>query len=203
MHEQADLIREVIEKTRGNSDRFAEHLRHQHIPHLSFSQISTVESCEYHYYLQYELLLDPTPVPDYFTKGKLLHQVIAASYTSLANAQPISTDPYLELVHQHYQGETAQHLRNAISLHLENMWQDCEVAAVEEPFVMQIDESLPPCVGVIDLILKSDGRFILIDHKTGHDFTPRMSCRWRSTSNTSSGITGEGISRSITSSTDG
>ena len=173
MHEQASQIYAVIEQTRGSSDRFAETLRHRHIPHLSFSQISTVEACEYRYFLQYELLLDPSPIPDYFTKGKLLHQIIAASYTHVANSQPIQPEDYFALINQHYQGETEQHLRNATLQHLNNLWQDCEVVAVEEPFVMQIDERLPPCVGVIDLILQCDGTYILIDHKTGRDFYPQ------------------------------
>ncbi len=37
---------------------------------------------------------------------------------------------------------------------------------------MQIDDRLPPVVGVIDLILKQNGSYILIDHKTGRDFYP-------------------------------
>jgi hypothetical protein len=171
--EQVELIRSLIEQTRGNSDRFAEHLRHRRIPHLSFSQVTTVEACEQRYFLQYELLLDPSPVPEYFKKGKLLHQVIATSYANVAQRRPVSPDPYFALINQHYQGETEIHLRNAVQLHLENLWQGCEVVAVEEPFVMQIEERLPPMVGVIDLILKQEDRYILIDHKTGRDFYPQ------------------------------
>ncbi len=37
---------------------------------------------------------------------------------------------------------------------------------------MSIHPDLPPCVGVIDLVLERDGAYILIDHKTGHDFYP-------------------------------
>ena len=170
---QLEAILSVIDQTQGNSDQFAETLRHKHIPHLSFSQVSTVEFCHYRYFLQYEKLVDPTPVPDYFTKGKLLHQVIATSYLNVANERPIDPDQYFQLIRQHYQGVSETHLRNAISVHLDNLWQDCEVVAVEEPFVMQIDERLPPMVGVIDLILKQDGKIILIDHKTGHDFYPQ------------------------------
>ena len=76
-------ILSVIEQTRGSTDQFAETLRHKHIPHLSFSQVSTVEFCHYRYFLQYEALIDPDPIPDYFTKGKLLHQVIARLLESL------------------------------------------------------------------------------------------------------------------------
>jgi hypothetical protein len=44
--------------------------------------------------------------------------------------------------------------------------------SIEQPFVMALDAQLPPCVGVIDLVLQRAGTFILIDHKTGHDFYP-------------------------------
>lgn len=171
--ESITLIQSVIEQTKGNSDRFAETLRENHIPHLSFSQISIAEFCEYRYFLQYEAAITPAPIPDYFTKGKLLHQMIAASYSNLATHGIINKDHYYKLINQHYQGDHEIHLRNAITLHLENLWQNCEVVAVEEPFVMQIDDQLPPCVGVIDLILKQDGKYILIDHKTGRDFYPQ------------------------------
>jgi hypothetical protein len=35
---------------------------------------------------------------------------------------------------------------------------------------MDIAPDLPPCVGVIDLVLQRDGSLILLDHKTGRDF---------------------------------
>ncbi len=166
-------ILSVMEQTKGNADEFAETLRHNHIPHLSFSQVSTVEFCHYRYFLQYEQLIDPEPVPDYFTKGKLLHQVIAASYLSMANDRPVDPGSYFQLIHHHYQGDSETHLQNAVAVHLENLWQDCQVVAVEEPFAMLIDERLPPVVGVIDLILRQNGNYILIDHKTGRDFYPQ------------------------------
>jgi CRISPR/Cas system-associated exonuclease Cas4 (RecB family) len=96
--------------------------------------------------------------------------MIALSYLNVATREPIHQDHYFKLINQHFQGDHETHLRNAVTVHLENLWQGCEVVAIEEPFVMQIDDQLPPCVGVIDLILKKDGNFILIDHKTGHDF---------------------------------
>jgi hypothetical protein len=166
-------ILSVIEETRGDSDHFAETLRHMHIPHLSFSQVSTVEFCHYRYFLQYEQLVDPVPVPDYFTKGKLLHQLIATTYANLARDQRVDPEPYYGLIRRHYQGDAETHLQNAVAVHLGNLWQDCQVVAVEEPFVMLIDERLPPVVGVIDLILKQNGNYILIDHKTGRDFYPQ------------------------------
>lgn len=84
LNQDLSNIYSVIEQTSGNWDRFAETLRHQQIAHLSFSQITTVEFCQYRYYLQYVDLVEPTPTPDYFTKGKLLHWAIASYYEALA-----------------------------------------------------------------------------------------------------------------------
>jgi ATP-dependent exoDNAse (exonuclease V) beta subunit len=165
-------IHAVIERTARESDRFAEVLRHEHIPHLSFSQITAVEFCQYRYFLQYVKLVDPTPIPDYFTKGKLLHWAIAAYYDCLSRSEEYPLHQILEAFNRAYQGENQRHLHNAVSVHLENTWQECEVIGVEKPFVMQVDPDLPPCVGVIDLILKKNDRMILVDHKTGRDFYP-------------------------------
>jgi CRISPR/Cas system-associated exonuclease Cas4 (RecB family) len=163
----------VIERTRGNSDRFAETLRHEHIPHLSFSQITTAEFCDRRYYLQYIQLIDPHPIPDYFTKGKLLHQAIASTYEKAANHQEAEIDESFQIIANHYHGEHQHHLRNAAVVHMENVWRNCQVIAIEEAFAMHIHPDLPACVGVIDLILKQDGHFIVVDHKTGRDFYPQ------------------------------
>ncbi len=171
-NQEINQIYSVIEQTRGSSDQFAETLRHRYIPHLSFSQITTVEFCEYRYYLQYVQLIDPQPIPDYFTKGRLLHWAIASYYQCVARGEEFPLDMVLDAFDRQYQGENQRHLHNAIAVHLENSWRNCQVEAVEEPFAMSIDPNLPPCVGVIDLILRKDGRIILVDHKTGRDFYP-------------------------------
>jgi ATP-dependent exoDNAse (exonuclease V) beta subunit len=168
-----ETIFTIIEQSRASSDQFAETLRHNQVPHLSFSQITTVESCQYRYFLQYVRLVEPVPTPDYFTKGKFLHQVIAASYEKAALGQPVCVDDYLPLIDRQFQGDAQRHLHNAFLLHLENRWKDCQVLAIEKPFAMLIDPELPACVGVIDLILQKSGRFILVDHKTGRNFTPQ------------------------------
>jgi ATP-dependent exoDNAse (exonuclease V) beta subunit len=165
-----DAIRSIIDQAGGDSERFAETLRHQHIPHLSFSQISAVEFCHHRYYLQYVMVVDPVPLPDYFSKGKLLHQIIAASYQRMAGKKSVLTDENFTLIDGAYQGDHQRHLRNAFIVHMENLWQDCEIIAVEKPFAIQIESQLPPMVGVIDLILKQNGNYVLIDHKTGRDF---------------------------------
>src|SRR5512133_163904 len=117
--ESLETILAVINASRGSSDRFAETLRYRPIPHLSFSQIPTVESCQYRYFLEYVCLLSPTPVPDYFTKGKLLHQVIASFYEKEAGSQdgawgqPGPTEEAYQVIDSAYEGDSRRHLRNA------------------------------------------------------------------------------------------
>ncbi len=173
LSENLEMILEVIEKTRGDSDRFAERLRHKRIPHLSFSQITAVEFCEQRYFLQYVKLMEPTPTPEYFTKGKVIHQLIARNYLKAANHREVSLGPSIKALERQYQGETLTQLTNTMIVHLENFWEDCEVVAVEKPFAMTLQKDLPPCVGVIDLILKKEDGYILVDHKTGRDFYPQ------------------------------
>ena len=168
--ESYKLIQGRIQTADGDSDAFAKSLRNDRIEHLSFSQISTVEFCHYRYYLQYIRLMEPDPVPDYFVKGKLFHQAVAAHYReSLLDGERASRQAS-EMFEREFEGESQQHLKNAFQVHLEHYWQDCEIVGVEKPFVMLIEPDLPPLVGVIDLILKQDGAYILVDHKTGSEF---------------------------------
>jgi CRISPR/Cas system-associated exonuclease Cas4 (RecB family) len=162
-------IQELIAECKGDSDRFAERLRAERIPHLSFSQVSTVEACPYRYYLQYVRGIEPEPVPEYFTKGKLLHQLIARDYS---NGHGEREPAYEDEVALQFSGENLAHLLNALELHRENAWRGAQVLGVEHPFVMRVHESLPPLVGVIDLVLKDNGSYLLVDHKTGRNFYP-------------------------------
>jgi CRISPR/Cas system-associated exonuclease Cas4 (RecB family) len=167
------LINSLITIYDGNSGQFAQTLRKNHIPHLSFSQITSVEFCRYQYYLQYVEAIEPDPIPTYFTKGKLLHQIIATSYQKIGHFETININDYFDLIDNQFSDEHNQHLKNAVHVHLDNLWPDCQVIAIEKPFVMILDEALPPCVGVIDLILRQNDRLIVIDHKTGRDFYPQ------------------------------
>ena len=166
-------IQAVIARLGDDSDRFADVLRQESIPHLSYSQISTVESCPYRFLLQYVRMQPLEPVPEYFTKGRLFHQCIASFYRTGADPQNGSKTAALQMIADSYDGENRQQLQNAFRTHLENCWQDCEVVAVEKPFSMIVDPALPPMVGVIDLILRRGEKFILVDHKTGKNFVPQ------------------------------
>lgn len=175
-------IQDLITECAGDADRFAERLRAERIPHLSFSQVTTVEACPYRYYLQYVRGIEPDPVPDYFTKGKLLHQLIARDYCNghrqcfdspTKPGQGLNTRPaYEDEVALQFNGENLAHLLNALELHRQNAWRGAEVVGVEHPFVMRVDSTLPPLVGVIDLVLKENGSYLLVDHKTGRNFYP-------------------------------
>jgi len=162
-------IQELIAECVGYSDRFAERLRAERIPHLSYSQVTTVEACPYRYYLQYVHGIEPEPVPEYFTKGKLLHQLIARDYS---NGNGGREPAYEDEVALKFSGENLAHLLNALELHHQNAWHGAQVLGVEHPFVMRVDHALPPLVGVIDLVLKENGSYLLVDHKTGRNFYP-------------------------------
>ncbi|MCX6053373.1 MAG: PD-(D/E)XK nuclease family protein [Chloroflexi bacterium] len=170
MHEdELQKIQELITGLSGDSDHFAEKLRSERIGHLSFSQVTTVEFCEYRYFLQYVERREPSPTPDYFTKGKLFHEAVSLFYKEIKKGNFPEGYPALA---GHYQGENQRHLENAYRVHLENHWHHCEVVAVEHPFVMEVGADLLPLVGVIDLIAKMDDTYIIVDHKTGRNFYP-------------------------------
>jgi hypothetical protein len=165
-------IQTLLLAARGDSECFLLSMKDAGLPSLSFSKVSAVESCQYRFYLQYILHLEPDPIPDYFTKGKLLHTVIAHTYQKISNHLAIDPEEHFELINRTYTGENHTHLLNAARIHLENIWNEVEVVGIEMPFAMLIDIDLPPVIGVIDLILHQGGRYLIIDHKSGRSFYP-------------------------------
>ncbi|MBN1264816.1 MAG: PD-(D/E)XK nuclease family protein [Anaerolineales bacterium] len=167
---ELETIQALISRIEENAENFAEALRREHIPHLSFTQITTVESCEYRYYLQYILGLDPDPIPEYFTKGKLLHEAIAGIYQKLQHDNQPDHNDQLGFLRSSCKEEYLHHLENSLEVVHQNLWQDVRICAIEHPFVTVLDEELPPFVGVIDLVLERGDKLYLIDHKTGRRF---------------------------------
>jgi ATP-dependent exoDNAse (exonuclease V) beta subunit len=165
-------IQQLIDSAHGDTDQFLLAMKAAELPSLSFSRVSTLEFCQQRYYLQYILHLDPEPLPDYFTKGKLLHQVIAVSYQRLRQGLPHDEEESFKILDGTYCDDNLLHLQNAARVHLQHLWREVEVEAIETPFAMLIAEDLPPVIGVIDLILRQNGHFIIIDHKSGRDFYP-------------------------------
>jgi len=165
-------IQDLLHCADGNADEFIRLMKESPLPSLSFSKVSTVEACQYRFYLQYILHLDPQPLPDYFVKGKLLHTVIAASYQKVANQENPSLQDHQELLGQVVGLQARTHLLNAAAVHLQNLWMADEVLGIELPFAMLVNEQLPPVIGVIDLLLRQGDGYIVIDHKSGRDFYP-------------------------------
>jgi hypothetical protein len=169
---QNDLekIQALIAAHPEDSEGFVESLHSHRINHLSFSQIAAVESCEFRYLLQYVHEKELDPVPEYFVKGKIFHQIIADRYHHLKNGREVSTSSFDKFFEKKSCGVNPIHLRNAIQVLEDHAWRDHKVVAVEYPFVTMIDQDLPPFVGVIDLILRQGNHLVIIDHKTGRDF---------------------------------
>lgn len=165
-------IQVLLTSVNHDSDLFVQALNRQHIFHLSFSQISTVEFCPYRYYLQYILYQQPEPMPDYFTKGKLLHEIIARFYQAQKEGEDLDLSDIERAFPSQLDQQTITHIGNALQLHQQNNWCEVEVVAVEHPFVFSLSEQLPPIVGIIDLVLRRDDQIILVDHKTGRNFYP-------------------------------
>ena len=171
-HDSFQQIQSLLSTVQDDGDRFVEALRQENIPHLSFSQISAVEFCPYRYYLQYILFQQPEPLPNYFTKGKLLHQLLAQFYRSQKDGTRIEQENLKNEISHSPNTGFQTHLLNAIHVHQQNSWRDHEILAVEHPFVFSMSDDLPPMVGIIDLILQNENEILLVDHKTGRNFYP-------------------------------
>ena len=85
-------LQSILTSVNNDSDMFVQTLHHQQLSYLSYSQITTVEFCQQRYYLQYILGQQPEPLPDYFTKGKLLHQLIAQTYQAEKDGAIVSLE---------------------------------------------------------------------------------------------------------------
>lgn len=68
----------------GSIGRFTETLDEQGQPYLSYSKLSTLEFCQYRYFLEYVEKVRLRPQPSYFVKGHLFHDAAARVYRSIA-----------------------------------------------------------------------------------------------------------------------
>ena len=169
LQSEAEKIQALINESEGDSDIFVNRLHHSGLRHISFSQVYAFETCPRQYYLRYVLGVEITPVPEYFIKGKALHRTIANVYR--AQMERIDFDEEIISYDEiHPDSQSGNHLRNGYLTLRQNMLPSDEVIGIEKPFVYLMNDETPPIVGVIDLILRRDGRLILIDHKTGRDF---------------------------------
>lgn len=173
MDEPLGQILQILDYSGGDADAFVKELRTRHVPHLSFSSLTTVEACPFRYYLEYIKGVALDPPPQYFIKGKLFHQLASQYYHSLGGNSILDGEDLCAMVDQMaLPGEQARvHLENAARMLVDSSWKNWEVMGVEAPFVMLLAPDLPPCVGVIDLILRQGDCYAVVDHKTGNTFT--------------------------------
>jgi len=165
-------LQSILTSVNNDSDLFVRALHHQQLAYLSYSQITTVEFCQQRYYMQYILAQQPEPLPDYFTKGKLLHQLIAQSYQAEITGAVIGLEELQRQLAESDEFCDQAHLANALSVYQQHRWQVERVLAVEHPFAILLADDLPPLVGVIDLVLQDREAILLVDHKTGRNFYP-------------------------------
>ena len=154
----------------GGIERFTRRLDRDGVPYLSYSKLATVEGCPYRYYLEYVQGVKLRPEPAYFVKGRVFHKAAAKVYLALARGRAARAGAIERLIEAHDDQSDRQHLRNAVELLRQNALGGWEVVAVEQPFVLSLGRGLPPCLGVIDLILRREGVYAVIDHKTGKSF---------------------------------
>jgi hypothetical protein len=179
---EADQIQELIEQSCGDSDSFVFSLYESKIPHISFSQVYSFETCQHQYYMRYILGKEIFPVPEYFVKGKALHRTIAKAFRTIQQGSDFDE----EIIQ--YEGicrssQAGIHLYNGYLTFCQNMLPSIEVVAIEKPFVFLLNNDIPPIVGIIDLILRRGDTLILLIIKQDTIFTNRIYCKWQSIKN--------------------
>ena len=138
-------------------------------PYISFSKVVSVGFCSYRYLLEYVERRTLYPPPDYFVNGNAFHETAARMYRGLLRGQPVDEAELLTFLARQVEHPTVK-LQNAVRLAAENAHEGWEIVGIEEPFVLSLGRSLPPCVGVADLILRRGSTFAVVDHKTGRKF---------------------------------
>ncbi|HZZ74012.1 MAG TPA: PD-(D/E)XK nuclease family protein [Pirellulales bacterium] len=153
----------------GSIAGFVRDLDRRGARYIAYTQISALEFCPYRYYLECVKRIRPRPQPDYFTKGTIFHAAAAKYYRGLFRKRSVTIESLHALIDRHDRLD-GHHLKNAITLALQNAHDEWEVVAVEEPFVLSLSDGQPPCIGVVDLILRKGKHYVVVDHKTGNRF---------------------------------
>ena len=158
-----------LAKWKGTIGAFSRMLDREGVPYLSFSKVTCVEFCSYRYLLEYVQLRRPTPTPDYFLKGQAFHEAVARLYRIVSRRRLPDEAALLARLTKRVKWQSAD-LNNAVRLAIQNVYCGWDVIGVEEPFVLCVGRRLPPCVGVVDLILRRGSTFAVVDHKTAKKF---------------------------------
>lgn len=153
----------------GSFPDFMRQLDQQRTPYLSHSKVATVERCPRCYYQQY--ILGEQPSSDALTTGVAFHQAAAAFYEATrAGRRSISLEELCQLLPAHPASSEQPCLDNACQTLLQNAWDGYEVTTVEELFFMDLAPGLPPVIGIIDLVLRANRSYVVVDHKTSKRF---------------------------------
>lgn len=145
-------------------------LDREQVAYLSYSKVACVEFCPHRYRLEYVERIRLRPEPAYFVKGRLFHKAADRLYRRIARGRPVAAADAEPLIRKHDDEDDRRHLRNAVELLVQNAMADWQVVGVEEPFVLPLGRGLPPCIGVVDLVLRRDSVLAVIDHKTRKTF---------------------------------
>lgn len=159
-----------VSKWTGSVEELVRLLHRRRIPHLSFSRVTSVEFCQYRYFLEHVKHRRLDPEPDYFVKGRIFHKAAAKFYGSANSHNAQNGDGVDGLIKGKINDYDRTHIRNALLLLAKHRFAGWQVVAVETPFVLHLKKGLPPCVGVIDLVLRKGRTFMVVDHKTGKKF---------------------------------
>lgn len=153
----------------GSIGGFVRDLDRRGTRYLAFTKVGSLEFCLYQYYLQFVKRVRLRPEPAYFVKGRIFHEAAAKYYRALARTRPLSVEALHAFIDRHDHPE-GHHLKNAVQLAVQNAYSGWEVVGVEQAFVLALGGNLPPCVGVIDLVLRQGQHYAVVDHKTGKNF---------------------------------
>jgi hypothetical protein len=137
--------------------------------YLSFSKVRAVEFCPCQYSLRFVRHVSVQPEPTYLQKGRLFHAAMAHLYRARARGESLSVRALGA-----YAAECAppdrQQVTNAVATAIRRLRPTWAIVGVEEPFVLDMGPALPPCIGVVDLILRRDTTYAVVDYKTGGQF---------------------------------
>jgi hypothetical protein len=167
-----DQLNQMLEQWTGSFGSFMRMLDTQGIPYISFSKLKSIEFCAHRYFMEFVQGLRPHPLPKYWKKGRVFHEMAARLYRARRRGETGQNKDFSRLIGQMRNEEDQRHLSNAAELLRAYMLSDWEILEVEKPFIIEIDRNLPPCIGVIDVVAKKDNWIAAIDHKTGRDFYP-------------------------------
>lgn len=164
---KASKLAQALLRDSKGSISFVKSLLKLRVPHISYSSISSVEFCERRYFFEYVAMRRVSPTPEYFVKGKVFHDIAARFYLPNSTRKKLVT----KTVTRRIKNEASlAHIDNGVKLLVKNAWNGWSVIGTELPFVFDMHSNLPPFIGIIDLLLKKDETYAVIDHKTGKSF---------------------------------